>query len=59
MKLVKMTKYVKFNPIGTEHLEYRPDTLNLSIFGEPVLLEIYGDYMKASKTNNINWYDNK
>ena len=58
MKLVKMTKYVKFNPIGTQHSDFRPNTLNLSTFVEPGLQEIPGDHMQASKTNKINWYDN-
>ena len=59
MKLIKITKYVKFNPFGTEHLEYRSNTLNLSTFGEPGLQEIPRDYMQASKINKINWYYNK
>ena len=45
MKLVKITKYVKFNLFGTEHLEYRPNTLNLSTFGELVL----------NRNNAIEW----
>ena len=49
---------MKNDLFGTECLVYRPNTLNLSTFGEPYLQELPGDYTLASKSNKINWYYN-